>query len=86
MMDFMSAFFVLVAQHHALLIGGILKSISVQQSLCKHTDGLLIQEMNTLMKDSKLLEVIQNFLNVFQLEFALLLAQRDLIQEKHWKT
>lgn len=42
----MNAFYVPAVQHHAQVIGGILKDILAQLFLCKHTDGLLIQEIN----------------------------------------
>ena len=50
-MDSMNACFVLVVRPHVLLIGGIQRLILVQLFLCKHTDGLLIQEINIQKKD-----------------------------------
>jgi len=58
LMDFMSAYFVLAVNQLAHLIGGIHRIISVQLFLCKLIDGLLIQEMNIPMRDSKNLEAI----------------------------
>jgi hypothetical protein len=50
-MDYMNVYYVHVVQHLAQVIGGIQKVIWVQPFLCKHIDGLWIQEMNTQNKD-----------------------------------
>lgn len=51
LMGFMNVSFVHAANLLAPHTGGTLKTILGLLSLCKLTDGLLIQEMNTLMKD-----------------------------------
>lgn len=51
LMDYMNVFYVHVVLQVVQVIGGIQIDIWVQLFLCKPIDGLLIQEMNTEMKD-----------------------------------
>jgi hypothetical protein len=47
----MNVYCVLAVQHHAHRTGGIQINTWDQLSYCKHTDGSLIQEMNSLKKE-----------------------------------